>query len=296
MAVNNMQLTFILVLGVGAAISAPFNQWAVRPINLDLSPEALLIDEQRYKTAITPNITHQANMASHVLRYESAKRVSFDVAKFDYVVSKNPRSVIIFKDTATMIVPTDDILDADEETLEDTTGFAYIEVSKKDILASQTTMLESPLIPASPCLYFNSKATGSVAISYSAGISIGQSIGANANAKAMSLSVALSVGSSVSVSSSFSGGYLCLTLEGNTVRLVYRVHSLQANLTYRRLIYDANENQITEGAWMTLNRKFLFENAPKFYCLTSNVSDLQCDKPGVEYVDSNGNVIEGFLT
>lgn len=291
-----MRITFNLVLGLGAALSVPFNQWAVRPINLDLSPEALTMDEQRYKTAITPNITHQANAASHILRYESAKRASFDGVKFNYVVSKNPRSVIIFKDTATMIVPTDDILDAEEETLEDTTGFDYIEVSKKDILASQTTTLESPLIPASPCLYFNGKATGSVAISYSAGVSIGQSIGFNANAKAMSLSVALSVGSSVSVSSSFSGGYLCLTLEGNTVRLMYRVHGLQAKITYRSLAYDVNENQITDGTWMTLNRKFLLENAPRFYCLTSNVADLQCDKTGVEYFDGKGNVIEGFLT
>lgn len=273
-------------------------------INLDLPDIGLNWDESLNHTSITySNLefnVYVENSMPDVVKYESSTRELFNWKKLNHIVKNNPKSIVYFKDSRTLLVPNDDILDmSDEEIktyLNEGNPITYLELDYGS-LKSHSTTLEPVLIPATSCLFLNDeKGSGSLSIAYLGGTVIRNIAGANANYKSGILGLTYLTGYKAGASASFSGTYSCNTSKGKAVRLFYRVFTMDVKPKYKNIVYDGLKNIMVDGQWSEMERrKYLVDLAPQYYCATEDKLDLQCFKPGIEFIDRNGNIIESYI-
>lgn len=271
-------------------------------INLNLSPEELALDEQRYFSTIKSFSLNKDKsgdkktkmVGGEFIKFESSDRSSFSPEKFEYVISKSPKSIVIFRDTNTILVPSEEIIEADENELELITNYEYLEMNLDELRNVHST-LESPLIPASACLSLSpgNGTSGSVSLSFSNGIYIrkyGSGTISQSPAPEVAYSIALS--RSVKIAESFSGSHSCSVSGGNSVRLFYKVFTFSASPMYRKVIYNSVNGNISTGKLVKMQtRKYLAGIPPIYYCVTSAKNDLMCGVPGIQFEDDNGDQI-----
>lgn len=229
----------------------------------------------------------QVDMSS-IWKYEVSKRDSFNYQKMKYINEKNPKSVTIFKDTNTIMVPGDEILKGENGG----STFEYVEID----LADTRSQFSPELIPATGCLTFPSgKGSGSISVSYSVGVSLKPSGGVSASL-AMPLAIDYSLGLSVSYSASYSTSYSCSTDDGKAVRLFYKVSIVETVGRKRSFIYDAIKRNLYRENWMNIDReKYLTDHAPMYFCGTEDKIELICNAPGIEHTNENGDTIKSII-
>lgn len=278
--------------------------WAIPGVDLDLPAEDLAKDEERYFNLLksftaTEKKPGGRTVVDDVLKFESNDRASFDAAKFDYIISKSPRSMVIFKDSDTVLVPSDEILEAGDEELESMTEFEYFELSVNEI-KSVKSYLEQPLIPASSCLSLSqgSGTSGSISLSFSNGILIKNSGSFSqgvSNGGILSISAAFTLG--YKLSKSYSGAHSCSVSKGDTVRLFYKVFTFSLSPMYRKIVYDTSSGNMSTGNVVKMEpRKFLAGIPPIYYCATSSNANLRCEIPGLQFESANGDQFTSFVT
>lgn len=277
------------------SVATSYDEFTVQGINIDLPPQELAIAEiEYYSTSFQSN----QNLPK-VVKYESYNRTAFTVEKMKYIINKNPRSIVIFHDSNTILVPDDDILNTTENQKNEEI-FNFIEVSMEDIQSNSSVILETAMIPATGCLSFtpNSKVgSGFVSISYTAGINLKQKSGTNFFGLQTLLSITYAINKSVFKAASYSGTHRCNTEKGKSVRLFYRIFTFETSPRYRGIVFDTIRERLLGGNWLNMEtKKFLFGgHAPLYYCGTSDHMDLRCNTPGLAFIDSNGNEIEYLI-
>ncbi|CAH2351999.1 hypothetical protein CLIB1423_05S03334 [[Candida] railenensis] len=277
-------------------------QFVLPGINLSLSSEELVIDEQRYFTAINSfsitkdnsGVKKMKTVGEGFIKFESSVRSTFSPEKFEYVISKSPKSIVLFKDSNTILVPSEEIIEADDNELESITSYEYLELNLDELKNVHAT-LESPLIPASSCLSLSPRngTSGSVSLSFSNGVYIrkyGSGTASQSFVPAVAYSMALS--RSVKIAESFSGTHSCSVSGGNSVRLFYKVFTFSGSPMYRKVTYDSVNGEISTGKLVKMQtRKYLAGIPPIYYCVTSANTDLMCGVPGIQFEDDNGDQI-----
>lgn len=264
----------------------------IQGINLDLDGAELAADEVRFfderDRVLQQDKTIDLDEPSdRVVKYELSERELLNEEKFAYVIERDAKSVVWFRDTKTILVPDDNILSGEEPDV-----LRYHEVSFGN-LDSATPKYESVLIPATSCFRYNGVGAGSVTLGYSVGVQISPQISGSLSYQFTNLALKYSLSYQASITTTFSGSYVCNTDNGFDVRLFYKVGTIEVEPRERSFFYDRYRGVLYNHDWMDMKAiKFLSDHAPIYYCATADKLDLMCDRPGIEFVDESGNTIK----
>ncbi|CUM62854.1 uncharacterized protein PRCAT00000412001 [Priceomyces carsonii] len=225
-------------------------------------------------------------------KFEVPRRDSLTFEQLEYVIKKNPRSMILFKDTRTVLVPDDpDLFKENEANLR--TKYSQsnnITYSEYDVSEKVVVHFENDLIPASSCLGFSSNTgSGSVSISYLVGLGLTDAGSGEVDYTYSTVNDTLtsvlsySLGIQASKSVSFSGTYACNTEKGKDVRLFYRPGTLDCEPKKRVFFIDKLKKVIIKEEWENMGHfKLLTDTNPIYYCATEDKMDLRCDEQSGE--------------
>lgn len=297
-----MRLVYVLLIAWTSAMPVLVD---VPAINLDLLRTHRAELDAQYQTQVQHRYFNATNVPNIVVidddteipaeyrsggitKYEVSKREAFNEAKMKYVVEKNPKSVVFFKDSNTVLVPSDDIL----KSAVAKTKMTYVELALVEI----GNYFEPNLIPASSCLEFPlGKGSGSVGVKHTIGISITPKGGASVSLL-LPMVIGTKFGFNVGFSASFSSKYTCSTQNGKSLRLFYKINLLTVGGKKRNFVYDKLAGLLHKEDWMNLSHeKFITDNLPIYYCGSSDLMDLKCDTTGVEFSDDDRNTFQSKL-
>lgn len=285
----------LLISAVAGLNIAQLNN--IRGVNLDFSGKRLQLDEMRYisekenmvEVMLDLGIKLGNDFKGKFMKYEISNREDFDSKKMEYILSKSSKSVVLFKDTNTVLVPSEDIVKGNQQQ----DNVTFVEV---DLLDCGDPIYESVLIPASPCLKFPLGGSGSVSVGYSVGVLIQPQGTASIEFLMSMIALLYEMAIGASLSASFSGTYLCNAVNGADVRLFYRIATIEVEPKERHFFYDRYRKHLYKGEWMNSKlQKFVTDLSPLYYCATSDKLDLMCDRPGIEYVDENGDHLRSYI-
>lgn len=303
-------MRFLLFAALATAVCLPPEGASFSPsraINLDLihTPRLLALAEEAYlkqntsSCAFAAEILKEENVflspsvdKQQFRKYEVSRRAEFDGLKMEYAFKNGPNFVVTFKDTDTVLVPSESTMGSAQKR---DSLHEYYEYSIGD-RAKIHPQLEDILIPASPCISFpTGKGSGSVGVGYLFGVNISPSGGLSGSiSDGLALSVAL--GANFALSASYSVKHSCSSSDGKAVRLFYQVGTVVVEPRRRSLVYDGLKSILFSDKWMEIgHQKYLTDTTPKYYCGTEDKIALMCGKAGVEFTDENGSVIRLFL-
>lgn len=233
-------------------------------------------------------------------QYVILQRHLFTAETLKHVVQHEPQSVVLFRDTNTVLIPHRDVLDMTKEQARALVGegqpITYEEVDINDCLGVE---MSGMLIPATGCLKRGSGSSnpgqGLLAFRYSISIEYsGQGdLSFGAFAGLFNFSAALSVTKRLKVARtvSFAGVHTCDMMNSLLVRLFYRPGTVEMRPRTRRIRYRLFDRAIEEDDWVVMLRiKLLVESVPQYYCATDRFMDLRCHETTSEYHDADGNM------
>ncbi|KAK6197464.1 uncharacterized protein RJT21DRAFT_133669 [Scheffersomyces amazonensis] len=202
-------------------------------------------------------------------------------------VEKDPKVVIYFEDTKTILIPEDDMLTRGEEVItkrrDNGEDLIYNELDFQDLISYKNDQL----FPISACLEFPSgRGSGSVSFGYSSTIELNAYIRPTLERSFsigwhnFSITIGFGYGFSVSAGKSMSieGSHSCDTKDGKALRLFYSPTTIQARPRHRNIIFTFIKNMMFTKEWKQLEQMtYLMEQNPIYYCATEDKMDLKCD-------------------
>lgn len=231
-------------------------------------------------------------------QYIVSKRDTFDESQLRYLVTNDPQSFVLFRDTDTVLVPHQDILNMLPERiktfLDEGNHIEYEEVNIANYLDVQISKM---MIPATACLSQQSTSgDGQLSFRYSISIEYGRHGDLNFGALGglLNFTLAFSITKRIKVARtvSFSGIHSCDLKESQSVRLFYSPGTIQVTPRTRRIRYTLLNNMIEQDDWKEVKRVTLMtERVPMYFCAADSVMDLRCHESVSEYHDDDGYII-----
>lgn len=226
-------------------------------------------------------------------KYEIDKCSKFyDNAKYmKYIVAHQPRSVILCRDTGTVIVPSILALGTTSSHVNDLSTLQYQEI-QVDVVES---IHSQKLYPASSCLEFvNGEGAGSVEIEYCTSWDVSREFDpvfrlpynpfVNAS---FAISIGFTMNRVFGQKVRFTGSHKCFAANGTGVRLFFEPDIVRVNGNWREATWWRNKNRWVKQRWVTSNDLYYVvgDLLPKFYCVSSDKGDLKCNEPtrGIEH-------------
>ena len=294
--------------------------WNKRRRNADFEPMNLKVIYFYFVVqalASVIKLDHIANNSSEEFPVQAAKvqndefqeyslslRTKLNPAVMKYVCKYNPKAILRFEDTGTIMVP--DIASWSMAAKKykyyevDTSGPKTAENDEESRPGSgdndeesrtKESQIDSPLFPASNCvLVADSEGnSGSVSLNYALKLLIQPHTAMGANWVVSTL--AFKFGSTAPVtttSGSWTGSHTCIGQKGTATRLMYRPPIVQLQAKGRAIYYDKRANKLDqEPNWTAMDPvKMITEEMPFFYCM--NWKGTECEETQSEYVDEAG--------
>lgn len=266
--------------------------------------------QTRNKDPTIIDLTQEARLdVGNLTQYVILQRHKLTAEKLEYVVKHEPQSVVLFRDTNTVLVPHRDILDMTKEQVRAFVNkrhlLTYEEVDISNCLGVEMSQM---LIPATGCLKRGSETISPslrsgqdlLAFRYSISIEYGGQgdLSFGAFAGLFNFSVALSVTKRLKAARtvSFAGVHTCDLVNSLLVRLFYSPGTVELRPRTRRMRYRLFDRAIDEDDWVAAEKiKLLVESVPQYYCATDRFMDLKCHETTGEYYDEVGNVYKSVF-
>lgn len=232
--------------------------------------------------------------------YSLSYRTRLNPAVMKYVCKYNPKAILRFEDTGTILVP--DVASWSMAAKK----YKYYEVDTSDPKAADsddgnskegengsegvTDRFWFPLLPASNCILVAASdgSSGSVSLNYGLKLLILPYTAAGGNWAVSTLIFRFGTKPSITTSGSWTGSHTCTAQKGTATRLMYQPPLTQLQAKVRAIYYDKWANKLDEEptwkAWDPF--KVISEAMPVFYCM--NWKGTECGEAQSEYVDESG--------
>lgn len=241
------------------------------------------------------DLTHTAPPdLAQVTQFMVSNRTSFGKPQLDYLLEHEPRSIVLFRDTNTVLIPHRSFLDMllAEVALYVQEGgtMAYEEV---DVSESKPLPAASGLIPATPCLQQRgSQGLGLLSFGYSVAVEYAHfgDLGVGASVGTLNFTWAFGLTQRVKLAQtvSFLGQHTCDVQGSQTVRLFYSPGTVEVRPRTRQIRHALLSRVILEDDWRDGERvRFLTEAVPFYYCATDLKMDLRCEDNVNDYHESD---------
>lgn len=241
---------------------------------------------------------------NQIVQYQLEKRELLSSLNMQQIVTYNPKATIFFEDTKTVLMP-------DKATLASTRHDLKKRLKKGDIflfvevdISQVEFKYEDVYFPASPCLEFakdDNSSTGSLKMNYCSGAEIDINMGweDKATIHIGNLTLAFSTASSLKIGRAmkFCGQHSCSTVNGTTIRMLYRPHTVIVTPKIRKLSFNASAISLEEQPEWEVGQtvKYFTEAWSLFSCASEKYIDLRCYDPGLQYKDDMGNTFRSIV-
>lgn len=237
--------------------------------------------------------------------YSLSLRTKLNPAVMKYVCKYNPKAILRFEDTGTIMVPDVaswsmaakkykyyEVDTSDPESADNTDEESKTDSEdENDVPEGVTDRSGSLLFPASNCILVadSDGNSGSVSLNYALKLLIQPHTAVGANWVVSTL--AFKFGSKAPVSTttgSWSGSHTCVGQKGTATRLMYKPPIVQLQAKGRAIYYNKRANKLDqEPNWTAMDPvKMITEQMPVFYCM--NWKGTECGEAQSEYVDEAG--------
>lgn len=241
---------------------------------------------------------------NQIVQYQLEKRELLTSSHMQQIVTYNPKATIFFEDTKTVLMP-------DKATLASTRQDLKKRLKKGDIflfvevdISHVEFKYEDVWFPASPCLEFDkgdNSSTGSLKMNYCSVAEIDINIGLEDKGEVHigNLTLAFSTGSSLTIGRSmkFCGQHSCSTVNGTTIRMLYRPHTVTVTPKTRKLSFNTSAISLEEQLEWEVGQtvKYFTDAWSLFSCASEKYVDLRCYDPGLQYKDEMGNTFRSIV-
>lgn len=210
--------------------------------------------------------------------YTLSKRSMLNPATMKYICKYNPRAILKFRDTGTVMVPDEALWSVAAKT------FQYYEVKMENEerdndednndndSSDEKETDEYPLFPASNCILVSDSdgSSGSISLQYTVKLTVLPHSTVASNWVVSTL--AFKHGSTIplgSTSGSWSGIHTCTAEKGMSTRLMYKAPLQQLKSTARAITYNRMSNSVTQLGWTPFPAvTWISTRLPVFYCVS----------------------------
>ena len=223
------------------------------------------------------------NGENSLKKYFLNKQSLLNEEMMHHIVESTPKSIVHFRDTKTMLVPDDDILEGKENTT-----MVYHELDFSNNYASIQSTYEEYMTPISSCVEVPEMGSGSVGVGYELTGSLEREYEGRIMFSYMRVGIENEFDFQLEVEKGFSGYHECNVQLGETARLFCRLAKAEVNARERSIFYNKKKKKLERSNWKQLKaQKFLVDAVPIIYCRTGDKTDLGCESTAIEYIEPN---------